>query len=1200
MKKITLFITLFSIVSSNTIRVPSDYSTIQEGIDASVDGDTVLVAQGTYYENLILNKEIVLASHAINDELGSDWLNNENITGTIVSGAEEPIDPNKGSCLIIRDGNIQPTIMGITFQDGDGTSMLVPNCEVLRIRSGGAILIFKAYPTINYNRFIDNGFGNDNVRAGRGGRQGGAMGHFAEDGVEFDEDRSFSSQNDNQDNNSTRDIPETLNIQNNYFENNSSGDGENFYSYGYEGDIDVSNSIFEDIDCETNKVNDFVLRSIEEEADFIQNDISGNCIESNSFYVSANGSDDSEGTLSEPLKTIGQALTLVKKGQTVTTINLASGTYSPTGTGEVFPIVLPDNVHLIGEGRETTILDAEADEENEAAVMIIKEVENVRVSGLTLTGGSSEGHGCTGGGGLLITTNDMWNLSAPVVYNNTVIENLIIRGNESHNGGGLSIFKSGGVAVNNVIIKNNEATDGGGGLVMISSRATITNTTLTGNNTLNAGNAAYIMHSDILMTRSIIVNNNSTTGWSAIVFDHSIVTLINCTIANNVSEEGAGVAVHAASGAGSGFQIHADVINSIIFYNYPEQVIIYDDEEDNISVTGAIYYSNIKGGWDGDGYGNINEPPNFVEDPYNADFTLQQNSPCIDAGTADFLLTQDIDYVGDAPDMGALEFGGITGCADPEAVNFDPGANINDGTCVFGPLVVVYYNDGWNMVSFPFEVEDASYETLFPNAQEGTLYSFGDTYEEQDELFAGNGYLLRMTSDDEVRLTGTAIYEVTNPLTAGWNLFSGTYNSHSVEELYANDIVYSGTVYGLDANYYNPEFIEPGRGYWIRATEAGEMTLGAQPSEFKMIIWLDNYPYETSWDLIGPEGLVANVSQYTNNYGVEDFSAMLMSGDYVWTIYDSYGDGLCCAGGTGSYELMLNEEVIATGGQFASMESVNFTVGARNHVNSLTTTRLPDDVDLPEEKGNTPLVGNIDFITETIEYDVEDEVSRAVSAKLASIIERLKEANSISFSTENYSSDLYFGVDVPEDEWLSYSLPPTFPQIAFDVRFSGDTKLVPESGEIEIITQSEMITIAYDIKVDAGERMSWILRSESGIDYTIEGTGEITVPSEERFVLNKEIVIPSAFTLHQNFPNPFNPITTLMYDLPSDAFVTLSIYDMLGREVTQLVNTNQKTGFKSVTWNATDSMGKPVSAGVYLYQIQAGEFVQTRKMVLLK
>ena len=95
-------------------------------------------------------------------------------------------------------------------------------------------------------------------------------------------------------------------------------------------------------------------------------------------------------------------------------------------------------------------------------------------------------------------------------------------------------------------------------------------------------------------------------------------------------------------------------------------------------------------------------------------------------------------------------------------------------------------------------------------------------------------------------------------------------------------------------------------------------------------------------------------------------------------------------------------------------------------------------------------------------------------------------------------------------------------------------------------------------------------------------------------------VVPKSFKLHQNFPNPFNPITTLRYDLPSNALVTLSIYDMLGREIIQLVSDNQQAGFKSIQWDATDSMGRPVSAGVYLYQINAGEFVQTKKMVLLK
>ena len=100
--------------------------------------------------------------------------------------------------------------------------------------------------------------------------------------------------------------------------------------------------------------------------------------------------------------------------------------------------------------------------------------------------------------------------------------------------------------------------------------------------------------------------------------------------------------------------------------------------------------------------------------------------------------------------------------------------------------------------------------------------------------------------------------------------------------------------------------------------------------------------------------------------------------------------------------------------------------------------------------------------------------------------------------------------------------------------------------------------------------------------------------------MKKQPALPETFTLYQNYPNPFNPITTLRYDLPEQAFVVLTIYDMLGREIAQLVNTTQEAGFKLVQWDGSDIMGRSVSAGVYLYQIRAGEFVQTRKMVLLK
>jgi len=96
------------------------------------------------------------------------------------------------------------------------------------------------------------------------------------------------------------------------------------------------------------------------------------------------------------------------------------------------------------------------------------------------------------------------------------------------------------------------------------------------------------------------------------------------------------------------------------------------------------------------------------------------------------------------------------------------------------------------------------------------------------------------------------------------------------------------------------------------------------------------------------------------------------------------------------------------------------------------------------------------------------------------------------------------------------------------------------------------------------------------------------------------IAIPDEFAIHQNYPNPFNPVTTLRYDLPEQGHVRITIYDMLGRQVKTLINQTQDAGFKSVVWNATNTYGKPVSAGIYLYQIQAGEYISTKKMVLLK
>jgi hypothetical protein len=89
-------------------------------------------------------------------------------------------------------------------------------------------------------------------------------------------------------------------------------------------------------------------------------------------------------------------------------------------------------------------------------------------------------------------------------------------------------------------------------------------------------------------------------------------------------------------------------------------------------------------------------------------------------------------------------------------------------------------------------------------------------------------------------------------------------------------------------------------------------------------------------------------------------------------------------------------------------------------------------------------------------------------------------------------------------------------------------------------------------------------------------------------------MIPRAYALMQNFPNPFNPTTTIRYDLPRATNVSLKVYDLLGREIAMLAQGSSQPGSYQIQWNAN------VASGIYFYRLQTEEFVQTKKMILLR
>jgi hypothetical protein len=92
-----------------------------------------------------------------------------------------------------------------------------------------------------------------------------------------------------------------------------------------------------------------------------------------------------------------------------------------------------------------------------------------------------------------------------------------------------------------------------------------------------------------------------------------------------------------------------------------------------------------------------------------------------------------------------------------------------------------------------------------------------------------------------------------------------------------------------------------------------------------------------------------------------------------------------------------------------------------------------------------------------------------------------------------------------------------------------------------------------------------------------------------------EVLQVNTFSLLQNYPNPFNPSTSIKYRIPTDEFVTLKVYDVLGREVATLMNDKQGRGEYNVNFNASK-----LSSGIYYYTITAGNYTETKKMMLLK
>ena len=117
-----------------------------------------------------------------------------------------------------------------------------------------------------------------------------------------------------------------------------------------------------------------------------------------------------------------------------------------------------------------------------------------------------------------------------------------------------------------------------------------------------------------------------------------------------------------------------------------------------------------------------------------------------------------------------------------------------------------------------------------------------------------------------------------------------------------------------------------------------------------------------------------------------------------------------------------------------------------------------------------------------------------------------------------------------------------------------------------------------------------------GFAYIDMGAYELPVPNGS----NENSIVQTQDFLHQNYPNPFNPTTTISYQLPENCKVELTVYNLKGQKVKQLVSDQLSAGQNSVVWNGTDENNKSVSSGIYFYKLKTGNFEKTKKMILMR
>ena len=513
---------------------------------------------------------------------------------------------------------------------------------------------------------------------------------------------------------------------------------------------------------------------------------------------------------------------------------------------------------------------------------------------------------------------------------------------------------------------------------------------------------------------------------------------------------------------------------------------------------------------------------------------------------------------------------------------------------------LVQLKNGWNLMSLPVQLDDMNAENLFPSLVSSAFTFDNSGYTTTDVLLPGNAYWLKFNTATDISFFGS-IESRAIQVTRGWNMIGPFDESVPVVNISSDPAnIIASDFLAFDGTYASVEELLPSKGYWVNIVEDGTLYMNSNSPAIANTA--------RSGDALQDGGRRHKLQKAIAENALIEIPIRVRdetgASRTLWFGLDPSASSLI--------DKALDEEELPPVPPSRAFD-------ARFVGDDISEINLGEGSYRDYRKGDNSFAGTVDYELRfqstynsgiTISWDLPEHITGRLT---------------------DFDSGQFINTAMQGQGELEL-LPLDIDRLKMSITYAGKPSLAltaPNGGEVlEIGSITSVTWNSTNVEGDVTIQLS----RDNGSSFTTVGTAPNTgvfqwqvsppassecllrISSADGSVIDQSDAVfsidvasgiagsalPEAFALEQNYPNPFNPTTTIRYQLPTSVHVKLVIVNSAGQIVRTLADGSMPAGAHAVMWDSRDNSGQFVSTGLYFYKIVAGDFIQTRKMILMQ